>query len=386
MMLGSCRRATGWLFCWLLAGFAAFSAPALAADLFTVTGVPVDATADSSANARVHALAEGQRLAYRQLLQRLTLRSDWARLPNVDEAGLNDLVLGIEIADERTSSTRYIAKLSVSFNRDGVRALLRKNDIPFSETMARPALVLPVYQSAAGLVLWGDDNPWRDAWADVSTRDSLVLLLAPLGDIEDVNAITAEQAVAGDADRLGALARRYNAADVLVAQATAQADRLAVAVTRYGSTGPQAVVESFPGQVGPQLIRSAVTAITTRLEEDWKRQTLLRFGEQASLSANVPFRDLPEWLKIRQKLTAAAEVQQLDVISLTRHDAQVVIHYLGNPQRLMTALAQRDLALLDQQGFWSLRLTGSGAVAAPAPAGPPAKASGGGPQTAPATQ
>ena len=68
--------------------------PLQAADLFTVSGVPVDATAASAADARNQALAVGQRATLRTMLQRLTLREDQSRLPRIDEALVNRTVQG----------------------------------------------------------------------------------------------------------------------------------------------------------------------------------------------------------------------------------------------------------------------------------------------------
>jgi hypothetical protein len=330
------------------------TAPAWAVDPFTVTGVPVDATAESAAAARANALDNGQSAAYRLVLQRMTVAGDWPRLPRVDAPTLLGLVQGFEIADERTSATRYIAKLTVAFKRDGLRALLRGNGVPFTESVSRPTLVLPVFDPGTGPVLWESPNPWREAWAKVNARDALAPLLLPSGDAADLGAVATADAIAGEASKLDPLARRYGAGSVLVAQATAASGALQVTLTRYGLDTTQSIVESFSGQVGSELLASAANAIATRFEEDWKRRTLIRFDAKSDLSATVLFANLAEWIQVRRRLERSPEVPSFEIGTLTRHDAQVVLHYFGEPSQLALALGQVDLTLTQRDGLWTL--------------------------------
>ena len=60
------------------------TAPAVAADpdLFTVRGVRVDATAETAPAARDRAIAEGRRLAFRRLVERLVPASQSRSIPS----------------------------------------------------------------------------------------------------------------------------------------------------------------------------------------------------------------------------------------------------------------------------------------------------------------
>src|SRR5579875_96581 len=68
------------------------------AGVYTVANVPVDATAASADAAREAARLQGEHQAYAILLARLTRASDASKLPPADEATLNDLVQGFEVA------------------------------------------------------------------------------------------------------------------------------------------------------------------------------------------------------------------------------------------------------------------------------------------------
>ncbi|HCX66793.1 MAG TPA: DUF2066 domain-containing protein, partial [Rhodobiaceae bacterium] len=185
---------------------AAIAGSAAAADVFTVRGVHVDKTAESATAARSAAQAEGQRLALTAMMKKLTLPDDWGSLPDVDDATAQNAVRGFQVASEKTSSTRYIADMIVSFQPEAVRRLLRGAGIPFAETQARPAVLLPVLRRGGKLMLWEENNPWRDAWASLRPADELAPLILPIGEIMEMNNVPAETAISNTEEARAALA------------------------------------------------------------------------------------------------------------------------------------------------------------------------------------
>ena len=339
--------------------------------LFIVEEVGVDATAEDANAAREIALAAGMREALERLLRRITPRAHYARLPNPSREEVAALMFGIEIHNERTSATRYLANLTVSFAGDSIRGLLQGAGVPFTETAARPALVLPVYFSAGARILWDEPNPWRTAWADVAGRDTLTPVVLPNGDLTDVALIGAAQAVAGDRARLDAIANRYGVLDVLVAEATlrfeigSRTPSVDVLLRRSGASGQGITIEGYrgePQETVPALLARAVQAIAAGREERWKRDTLLVFGTQDSLVATVPLAGLAQWVTVRRRLEGAPEVRTVHVTEIFPTSAQVGVSFFGDTERLILALSQRDLLLRQEDGFWVLRLRpGAGA-------------------------
>ncbi|HEX6978160.1 MAG TPA: DUF2066 domain-containing protein [Alphaproteobacteria bacterium] len=335
------------------------------APAFVVEGVEVDRTAASATLAREAALAEGQQMAFRRLLERLTLRADHPRLPELSAAGVADLIENFEVQAERSSSVRYIATLTFRFNPEGVRAVLRRAGIPFAETRARPMVILPVFRRGDGAVLWDAPNPWFDVWRGVPARDGLQPLVIPLGDLGDIGAISAEQAMQGAVDRIDAIARRYDAGGAIVVEALLDgpADRrttVEVATTRFdGAAAEQTVVESYvarPDEDEAALLARAAVETARLIEERWKSDVVLQFGKQAVLTANVSFAGVEDWVMLRRRLAEAAVIRKADILSLSRGRAQVELHYIGTESGLRLALAQKDLLLERDGAGWELRL------------------------------
>jgi hypothetical protein len=351
-----------------------FAAPAhgqsggQAKDAFEVRNVAVDVTAETAAAAREKALADGQVAAYGSLLERLTLRADRGRLPDLARVEIAALVKDFEVAKEKTSAVRYIAWLNVRFKAEKVRRLLIDYDLPFAETPSKPVLVLPVLQAAGAKLLFDDPNPWHDAWVARPPTDGLVPLVLPIGDLKDMLAIGAEQALSGDVQRLAAVAARYDARDSLVAHGSLRVSErrglpeLEVFATRYGTVQQeQTTVSTYsagPGESMDALLLRAAADVTRRVEDNWKRDNLLQFGQSSVLVVTVPIAGLGAWLDVRGRLINVAVINRVDLVLLSRAEVRVNLHYMGELEQLSLALAQADLIIDEDEEDWVLRRAG----------------------------
>jgi hypothetical protein len=353
---------------------------------FTVRGVDVDVTAASAAAAREQAIAEGQRKAYRMLIQRLTGGADPERAPRPEGADLARLVQGFEVEEERASSVRYVGTLAVSFRPAPVRALLRNAGVRYTDVRSKPVLVLPVDQTGADPVLWERATPWRAAWEAIR-KGGLVPLEIPPGDAADQADATSAQAAAGDVEALGRLGRRYAVRQVAVARLMADGTvQLARAAPGDPLRFEGVPVPPAPADVAGQsaaaaaaaALKRAMTAADAVLEQDWARANLVDAGVQGVIAVRVPIDQLDGFIELRRRLAAVSTVTAARLMSLSRGEALLELHHLGEAQKLRTALAQQNLALNPRRGDaavpWELRLNVDrpAAVPAAAPAAPAA--------------
>lgn len=345
------------------------------ADIFTVSDVPLDATADSVTAARERAMAEGQVKAVQKLWERLVAPEARPMIPPLSAAELGDYYIqNLQVSGEQTSTNRYIADLTVQFRPNQIRQFLRSNNIPYTETRSQPVLVLPLYGAAGSATLWQGDNPWLGAWQRLDSGNDLVPVVAPLGDLEDLTGIDAGRAAAGDAQALSAMAERYGAGDVLVSRAQLTGDPAAgtaglqIATQRYpDGRGPgQGTSDSLtqqPGESLPELLERGAARVAQSLQGSWLAQNQLRYDQQSQLQASVPVSSLDELVEVQRRLGQVAAVRDHYTLSVTRTAAEVGLVYYGDPMQLQRALSQVELAL-EQTGparagqpGWQIRLT-----------------------------
>jgi len=368
------------------------TAPQGAADVFTVSQVPVLAEAPSAEEARLIAQDQGRAQALHILLQRLTPSSDWPYLPRPRLNELLDLQVGFEVEHERFSTlagqqNRYLADITYSFRRDRVRALLRSEGIAFSESQAAPALVLPVYEVRSGgtetRMLWEDGNEWAAGWYANDFSHELLPMILPLGDLSDATVVTTDDVVQGNWAALRFLATRYNVSTIYVAHAVLvpAADGTATVYARMteltaGGVGqvidtrvagpyvlPVEGEERAPSSAAADeveplngLAGRAITLLSGELQERWKSRTLVSYDSLHRIQATAMFNSLAQWEIIREALEGSATVDHFETHALSALGAELTIDFAGSPQQLMITLDQRDVALTGSRGYWDLRV------------------------------
>jgi Uncharacterized protein conserved in bacteria (DUF2066) len=329
-----------------------------AANVFQVSGIPVDATAADAVAAREEALLQGQIEGLRRLLRRLVPAAEYHRLPAVGAGQIQGYVANFEIADERVSADRYLAQLTVGYEPDAVRELLQGAALPYAETVSMPLVVLPVYRAADGPRLWPEGNPWWQAWAEHLDTERLLRLVLPLGDLQDMATVTPDGALAGDT---AALAARYGAEDVLVVTATPRgsgdaAPALELEMRRggIGQANPPETVVARPGETLEELMAEAVVGLQDSLDERWKDPNLLRYDQLGTMVVDIPIARLSDWVEISRGLQGLSEVDQVDVTMFARDNVRAQIHYIGDQIRLEEALGRLGLALSREGESWRL--------------------------------
>ena len=340
-------------------------------EVFQVSGIEVDATAADAVAAREQALLDGQLEGLRRLLRRLVPATDHARLPAVGPGQIEGYVANFEIADERVATNQYLARLTVRYEPDAVRQLLRSAALPYAETVSVPVVVLPVWRTADGPRLWPDGNPWWQAWAEHLDSERLLRLVLPLGDLEDLARVTAEAAMAGDTVALAALADRYGADDVLMAIATPRAGgdasaggegaagapaalELEVRRSGIGQANPPETLVARPSETLEVLMAEAVVGLQDSLDERWKSANLLRYDQAATMVVDIPIARLSDWVEISRGLEGLSEVDQVDVTMFARDNVRARIGYIGDQVGLEEALGRLGLALSREGESWLL--------------------------------
>jgi hypothetical protein len=91
------------------------------------------------------------------------------------------------------------------------------------------------------------------------------------------------------------------------------------------------------------LFETAAGELVVDLEEAWKRDNLEQPGSQQQIRVVVPVTRLGEWLDIKRKMSSVPSVKDLSVARLSVREAEVNLTFLGQPDQLRRALAQKDL-------------------------------------------
>lgn len=352
----------------------AAAGPAAAQSVYVATGVPVDVTGDA-ATLRDQAVVVAQREGLRQVLKEIAPADqiEGLLLPGDDE--ISSWVADMTIDEEKIAATRYIGRFTIRFAAGPVQDFLGREGIAFAETRARQMLMLPIYTDETGTTgLWGPTNAWLRAWNQqnqIPGAAALVPVVTPRGDLDDQNILTATDALAGAQAKLQFMADRYQAGDVVVADAKmsgAGVDgnrSLALDVTRYGQDGIQRYQETLTGTAADPdgLLAQGVATVQSMLEGAWKSANLVDPNKRTSLAVHVPLTGLEQWVAIKQRLAQVNLVKTVDLKQLARDGAELEIGYAGDEAQFIRALSVADLYLVSSgEGVSTLTLGGGGAT------------------------
>ena len=329
-----------------------------AQDVFTVANYPVEGRADNAVAAKDRALVEGQQAAFRSLLKRLISVTAFSRIARLKDLRAGDLIEGVKVRSERNSTTEYFANLDFSFQAKGVRDLLRREGIAFTDTPAPVVILVPVWRE--GTAPARAEARWTDAWRSLDFEHALApLRLEALK--KEIGTASLNALLSGDGSAMRALVANYGSELVVVALAErdASAKHLTVslvgrdAVGAFGLRRTYRIDASDPGYTSDY---AAVVSLGV-LEGRWKA---IKIGDQTGAGAElliaVEFRGMSEWQDISRRLGATPGVEELEVAGLSARGARVTLRFPDGPERLVETLARQGLTLRNAGGNWTLSL------------------------------
>lgn len=182
-------------------------APIAASHDIQVSGIEVNKAGKTPFEAREAAWAEARKLA-------------WAKLggPAMSDGDIDSLVSAIVIEREQIGPHRYIARLSVVFDRSRAGQYVGTGD-SVAVTHSAPLLTIPVLWSGGVAQVYEVRGPWQAAWARFNPSASGIDYVRPSGSGGDSLFITAGQVSRRSRSWWGNILGQFQASDVLIPEA-----------------------------------------------------------------------------------------------------------------------------------------------------------------------
>jgi len=343
-------KATPWaavtaLFLAALCAFAPGAASAQGRDnVYAVSGVYVDETAENAAAAQQAGFAAAYRIGFDRLVRRLTAPADLAArgMPVVEGPAFDLLVLSVDVEEERRSSTRYIGRLTIRFNPETVGARLRQHGLTVIDTRTSPVMIAPV--SAAGTA---EETAalWREVWTQGGFGNELAPLRIAPAELQgapawDVAAPFAQQAASASAI--------YATLSVQGSTATAQLVEVGANTRRDRGTVTARIQGTDTASLRAALA-SLAEQVNAQVQNEWKSRAVTTGGGQqrGRISASALYSDQRQWEQIKDALEAAAQtvVSEIRIEAVGRQGALVSFSFVGDENQLAAELARRGVSL-----------------------------------------
>lgn len=149
-------------------------APLASSGDFEVTGVSVNISGKNAFEARQKGWEEAQRLAWAALWR----KTHGSAGSTLSDSTLDGIVAAIVVENEQIGPRRYVAKLSVLFDRARAGQLLGVSGVTIKSA---PLLLLPVTYSAGAPTVFEQRTSWQRSWAKFRTAESRIDYVRPSG-------------------------------------------------------------------------------------------------------------------------------------------------------------------------------------------------------------
>ncbi len=334
--------------------------------IYTIYNISMDEKASTSSRASQIALRKAERQALDKLFRKIIREEDHARLPELGDGQVTELVSGIEIANEKSSRVRYIADFTVHFSRDKIYNFLSVLNIPFAETLSSPVSILPVLEKDGAAILWEKNNDWRAAWLDYDTVNNLVPVRVIMPTLANRMAMTVWQAQQGNQIQLQKFAERQNSRKLYVMNARVingmvqGQEKLELTIfsneqnqTAYrrlinAKTAPERNLSETTDALAP-LYHEAIKQATYWLDNRWKEKVMIHFGTSSHLKVKAVFDHSDDWFEIKKRLEKISLIRAVSYKKMTIDTAQLEIEHSGDVEQIILTLDQENLLLSPQK-------------------------------------
>jgi hypothetical protein len=182
--------------------------------------VHVDVGGADAQTARLSGWRLAQRLAF-QLLWAKTHNAPVGQAPGLPDGTLDQIVSSINVDHELIGPNRYIADLTVEFDRDLAAPYLGIEGATVTQHSA-PMLLIPVTVTGGTETSVEFRNAWQRAWADLHTAQTPINYVRVSGLGSDPMLVNAAQTYRPGRGWWRALLDMYGAQDILVAEVQLQ--------------------------------------------------------------------------------------------------------------------------------------------------------------------
>jgi len=327
-----------------------------ASNLFEVNNIYVDVTSSSSSTARDKAMKKANRIAVTKVIRSLVLKSDFDKIPEITDEFLINYVLETSVANEKTSSVRYMANLNIKTDEKAIKKYLVDNQVPFVLEVAPKAVIVPLYlQSGKKAVLW-QNNKWLDAWKQNRVKSSLVPLVIPNGDLSDINSISANQAEVLNSAAIKNIANTHGVKDVYVINASKKSPEKFEAYIQFLSEKhpyfTSVELDTTPDMSEEVILSKVLALVKLEIEDTWKKQNVISYDQTTNAIVVAKIDKLTDWLKMKKVISSLSYVKNVNLRAIKKGQAQFEMNFFGDKYRLIAALEDENLRLYEYGNIW----------------------------------
>lgn len=310
------------------------------ASTYTIEGIKVDVTSETSVAAREESFNQAQILAFNKLLRSIILKEDQNKIPGFEASEISNFISDYSVSDEKLTGTRYLATYQFSFDKEQVNQFLLNYGIQPTAFEPRKVLVLPVFTKQETIII-GEDF-WHYNWQAALSKNSDDYVL-PLFDLEDqfkARAFTEQN----ETSSLKELAGKYGADTVFVAWLkTKPEEENLYEVISYVLDDQHSVPEALSSEPVWALeeeteVQSKIKNLVEEFQEKEKHKAIHKKSLKRTIRVESPCSNLTCVNEVKNDLYSMKNVKEIKILEVSNKKITFNLGYEGKFKALQERL------------------------------------------------
>ena len=342
----------------ILVAFFAFSASAVEVE------VKVFEKGTNAMEARAKALENAEQRGFAALIKQKSPERAEEILRDYKGYDISQYILGYHAKDEILTSTSYRAKIILDFDNrflgniiaeDSTSGQQYEANLEADRPLGNAILILPVLRNPQGIVLWDDNNVWREMVNEMVLNYGEGKFVAPYGDPTDRLSIGASNVATANFARLAPLVKRYGANRVLIATVNKRGSNgYGLSLREVSPQNDSLKIEHIKPQKGMnsrELLRFAAEDL---IRGYLKRQHNLENPIQAAkkqvheVEARISLNNARDWGDLRSRLQNIETITETKVLGADASGMSLQITFKGTAKQFGQDLVKNGISASKQ--------------------------------------
>lgn len=330
--------------------------------------VYVDISSETPADVQQKAIEEAEQRGFSQLLARFTPDDRIHVLENTSPREVTAIVRGVEVLNEKIVGSRFRGTLRVLYSADGLDRIIEKRLEERPEIIdtlnTRSILVFPIYAQDGNVLLWEEDNKWREIWDELGLQRGKATILTPYADATDMQLMPTKTVLSANYKDFAPLRERYGVRDIVVlaAEYFRGEDTHLKVMQRYIGRNLNDVSEltyrADPQENQHMLMQRAASDIahfiTYKLDTGIVKEEIHSSDTLTKLLIVIPLSSISEWTDLQKRLIAIPQIDKVHLKAMAADQVDAELYYKGLEDVLEDNLKQHNINYHKHPDYWTV--------------------------------
>jgi len=326
-------------------------------NVFIVNDVKVEGTVDVNFS-RDRYINKAFKDSFKMLTSKILLSRDLNKLDNTNLKQIRNLIKSFQILEENYRNERYEANFKIVYNEAKVKKLLGSNNISFTEPKNISAVFFPILFVDEEFLDFNDNYFYKN-WIKFKIQNESINFILPLEDLDDISKIKKMKNQIEEFE-LKKLVNKYNTKNYIFALMSFQEKKLNVFLKC--NFNDNKIGKNFSYDLNnlqdDKKLNLILKKLKIQINDLWKEENIINVAIPLTIKIKFQHKKLQDLDRLKKIFREISIIDNSILEKFDINNSIFKIYYYGNPKKLKNELLRFNYQLVNNQGFWELRVNG----------------------------